>query len=334
MNTPKPSNTFFLFNLFLRLFAATALLAVSVSLLTCGGKLVKETSAEPVIEKTQPVPVNLPTWFGNPARNFYGTGPWTDKPLEVVWDFKTDWSSGRFHKDPWAGSGWPGQPAVVGDRIYFGSAGARVYALNAKDGSVIWSYKTGDSAKSSPAVAGDRLVIGNLDNSVYCLNANDGTLIWKVKTGFETDSSPAIIDDRVYIGGEDGFFYCLNLADGAVIYKQPLAGSVEGSSTIVGGKIFIDTEAGDLYCLNHADGTVVWKARIGSDSNSTPAVADGFVYTAGEDGIVSAFKQEDGAPVWTHKVEGGLNPRTKEKTGFWSSPIVYHGKVFLGSNNG
>src|SRR6266849_5777094 len=92
--------------------------------------------------------------------------------------------------------GWPGQPAIVGDRIYFGSAGARVYALNSKDGSLIWSYKTGDSAKSSPAVAGDRLVIGNLDNSVYSLNVNDGTLIWKFKTGFEADSSPAIIDDR------------------------------------------------------------------------------------------------------------------------------------------
>ena len=189
MSSPKSSRTSLFSSFFLRTFAAIILIALAAALFGCGGKLVKETSAEPVVEHPAPPPVDFPTWLGNPTRNFYGTGPWSNKPLEVVWDFKTDWSSGRLHKDPWAGSGWPGQPAVVGDRIYFGSAGARVYALNSKDGSIIWSYKTGDSAKSSPAVAGDRLVIGNLDNNVYCLNANDGSLIWKVKTEFETDSS-------------------------------------------------------------------------------------------------------------------------------------------------
>src|SRR5438105_7393203 len=39
-------------------------------------------------------------------------------------------SRGRLHKDPWGGSGWPGQPAIVGDRVYFGSADSYVYCLN------------------------------------------------------------------------------------------------------------------------------------------------------------------------------------------------------------
>ncbi len=128
MNSPELSRTSLFSSLFLRSFAAIVSLALLPMLSGCGGKLVKETAAEPVVERPPLPPVNFPTWFGNPARNFYGTGPWSNKPLEVVWDFKTDWSSGRLHEDPWAGSGWPGQPAIVGDRLYFGSAGARVYA--------------------------------------------------------------------------------------------------------------------------------------------------------------------------------------------------------------
>ncbi|MBA2340540.1 MAG: PQQ-binding-like beta-propeller repeat protein, partial [Pyrinomonadaceae bacterium] len=141
---------------------------------------------------------SVPMWLGNPERNAYGSGPWPSRPLEVLWDFKTKTSSGRLHKDQWGGSGWPGQAAVVGERVYFGSADSYVYCLNARDGAVIWKYKTGDSAKSSPAVVGNRLVIGNLDDYVYCLDTETGTLIWKYKTGFENDSSPAIINGRVY----------------------------------------------------------------------------------------------------------------------------------------
>ncbi|MDQ3820960.1 MAG: PQQ-binding-like beta-propeller repeat protein, partial [Acidobacteriota bacterium] len=180
-------------------------------------------------ETVKATPASMPTWLGNPARTFYGTGPWPARPLEILWSFQTSYTTGRLHPDAaWSGSGWPGQPAVVGDRVYFGSADSYVYCLKRSDGSLIWKYKTTDSAKSSPAIEGDRLVIGNLDHTVYCLNTNDGSLVWKYQTGFETDSSPAIVNGRVYIGGEDHNYYCFDLKDGHVIFKQPLNGSVEG----------------------------------------------------------------------------------------------------------
>ena len=51
-------------------------------------------------------------WLGNTSRNFYGTGPWSTGPLEIVWEFETKFITGRLHKDPWGGSSWPGQPSV------------------------------------------------------------------------------------------------------------------------------------------------------------------------------------------------------------------------------
>src|SRR6267378_1262407 len=123
-----------------------ALLLASLPFAAC----TKVTKGEPdpnvkrVAEEKKSTPRAVAMWLGNPARTFYGTGPWSDKPLEVVWDFQTDWAKGRLHKDPWGGSGWPGQPAIVGGRVYFGSAGGYVYCLNKKDGSLIWSYKTTD----------------------------------------------------------------------------------------------------------------------------------------------------------------------------------------------
>jgi outer membrane protein assembly factor BamB len=158
-------------------------------------------------------------WLGNESRSFYGTGPWSDGPLEVVWEFETGFISGRLHKDPWGGSSWPGQPSVDERHVYFGSADGNLYCLDKRDGRLVWKYKTNDSLKATPTIAGDKLIASGLDHYIYCIDKDTGTLIWKYKTGFEVDCSAAVIDGRVYFGSEDGFFYSLNLEDGALIYK-------------------------------------------------------------------------------------------------------------------
>src|ERR1041385_162486 len=130
MNSPKPSPTFSLCRLLLCLF----LLSVFMLLCGCGGKLVKQTSAEPVAKRPARAPLDFPAWLGNRERNFYGTGPWEDGPLEVIWENETGLISGQLHKDGWGGVSWPGQPSVAGERVYFPSADGNVYCLNAHDG--------------------------------------------------------------------------------------------------------------------------------------------------------------------------------------------------------
>src|SRR6185436_14688250 len=160
----------------------SSLLAISFSFSACSNK-VKGTVAEPKVERPAPPPTSVPTWLGNTSRNFYGTGPWSNQPSEVLWEFETKFIAGRLHKDPWGGTSWPGQPSVGEDRVYFGSADGNLYCLNKKDGSLIWSFKTEDSLKSTPTIAGDFLLASGLDHYLYCLNLKDGTLLWKYKAG-------------------------------------------------------------------------------------------------------------------------------------------------------
>jgi outer membrane protein assembly factor BamB len=158
-------------------------------------------------------------WLGNPSRNFYGTGPWSNEKLQIVWQFETKMISGRLHEDSWGGTSWPGQPSVDDQHVYFGSADGNLYCLDAKSGQLVWSYQTADSLKATPAIAGDRIIASGLDHFIYCFDKRSGTLLWKYQTGFEVDCGSAVIGNRVYFGGEDGFFYCLNLEDGSVVYK-------------------------------------------------------------------------------------------------------------------
>src|ERR1051325_1106562 len=132
-------------------------LILTLLLLTaCGGKVITETAAAKPQPPPKP-PSSVPMWLGNASRTFYGTGPWSDRPLEGVWEFQTKWTTGRLHKDPWGGTRWPGQPSVDAAHVYFPSADGHLYCLDKRDGSFVWSYKTEDSLKATPTITGDRL---------------------------------------------------------------------------------------------------------------------------------------------------------------------------------
>src|ERR1044071_8439368 len=107
------------------------LLALLCSASACGGKVIQTTEAKP--PPPPKPPTSVPAWLGNAGRDFYGTGPWSDAPLEVVWEFETKWTTGRLHKDPWSGSSWPGQPSVDETHVYFGSADGHLYCLDKGD---------------------------------------------------------------------------------------------------------------------------------------------------------------------------------------------------------
>jgi outer membrane protein assembly factor BamB len=63
-------------------------------------------------------------------------------------------------------------PAVAGNVVYFGSCDNYVFALNAFDGSMIWSYHTGGFLFSSPAVANGIVYIGSYNGYVYALGTS------------------------------------------------------------------------------------------------------------------------------------------------------------------
>src|SRR5689334_621518 len=93
-----------------------------------------DSSARPA--ETVRVRENVATFLGNASRSYYGSGPWSAQPLQVLWSIKTSAMAGPNHKVAWGGSAWPGQPSTNGERVYFGSADGNVYAVNAKDGNI------------------------------------------------------------------------------------------------------------------------------------------------------------------------------------------------------
>ena len=80
--------------------------------------------------------------------------------------------------------------ALAGDKVIFGTLDARIVALDAKTGDVVWrdqidDYKAGYSYTAAPLVVGDLVITGNsggefgIVGSVQARNVENGDLVWE-----------------------------------------------------------------------------------------------------------------------------------------------------------
>lgn len=73
-------------------------------------------------------------------------------------------------------------PVVAGKRLYLAKVDEHsVYALDAVDGRVLWSFTAGGRVDSPPTIYGGRVLFGSADGYVYCLRSSDGALVWRFR---------------------------------------------------------------------------------------------------------------------------------------------------------
>ena len=99
------------------------------------------------------------------------------------------------------------QPAVVGGRVFAGSASGAVYSLDAATGCVYWRYDAGAQVRTAVSIgmAGDKAVafFGDIRSTVHAVDASTGAPLWKVKVEDHPASritgAPAFYDGRLYV---------------------------------------------------------------------------------------------------------------------------------------
>jgi polyvinyl alcohol dehydrogenase (cytochrome) len=146
-----------------------------------------------------------PHWNGWGAglanRRFQSTSA-AGLPAADVPRLKLKWAFG-FPGDIWANA----QPAVAGGRVFVGSAGGRVYSLNASTGCVYWVLEAEAPVRTAISIgkSGSRQAIffGDLHANVYAADASSGKIIWKVRVEEHSEAritgAPALDGNRLFV---------------------------------------------------------------------------------------------------------------------------------------
>lgn len=221
-------------------------------------------------------------------------------------------------------------PVVAGDRLYETSIDGILYAIDARNGEVLWKYRSGRCGWASPAIDGDVLVetfIGNAechssysDGQVIAFDARSGRRLWLREIG-PSESSPLVEGGTVYVGDWDGRIWALAERTGRTRWVRQLDGAVKGSVASSGGRLFIGTYGGEVVSLSAHTGSVLWSSGGHGRFYSSPAVAYGRVFIGSTDGGVYAFGAATGDLLWSHPTGSYV----------YASPAVWRRLVLVGS---
>ena len=210
-------------------------------------------------------------------------------------------------------------PTVAYGRVYFSTFHGRFYALDAKNGRVVWKKQIRHCSPASPMLAG-RVVYQTYEHPLPCgrhkpgargfviaWDADSGRKLWRFDTA-AVETSPLLVGKLLYVGSWNGTFYALNARTGRVRWTFHAGEGITSSPAYSAGKVFVASDGGRLFALNARTGRLRWQAasfaRFGRREYfyATPTIAYGRVYIGNADGTVYAFGASSGRLLWARHV--------------------------------
>jgi len=247
-------------------------------------------------------------------------------------------------RPPFAGSDWSFQagkllefsPILVGNRLYVQDIDARVYAIDERNGKIIWKNRVGRLNASAPAYHDGRLFVVNLDpGQAVALRARDGKVLWRRPLPGRSESSPLVYKGKLVIFGcECGSVYALRARDGKVVWEVKTAGAVKGALAKGKDNVYGGNYAGEYFAIDADTGRVEWKREAiggsfgrGGGIYSTPAVAWGRVYFGSIDSRVYSVDMDTGEIAWSYSTGAEVysGPAVADVRG--APPTVYIGSI-------
>lgn len=226
----------------------------------------------------------------------------------VSWDYSTRkklWSS-RFEERIAGGIG--------GDenRIYLATRDAKLLALSAESGELLWQQQMPSEVLAPPVSNNRVVVVATSDGKLIGLNADDGQQRWLTERevpalSLRGSSTPLIVGDMVVKGFADGRLVALELDTGFDLWDAPVAIAkgrseldrmVDADATPVadGGVIYTSAYQGRVVAIGQNSGEVLWSRSISSFSGIAVDLFN--IYLTDDQDTVWALDRRTGATYW------------------------------------
>jgi outer membrane protein assembly factor BamB len=165
---------------------------------------------------------------------------------------------------------------------------------------------------STPALVGDRIIFGSLNGKIQALDARSGHVLWQRELGARVSTSIAVVGNNAYLGDTDGRVHKLNANTGATDATLQVEGTASFKLVPVGESLLVfANESGNitLKSLPLTLDRVRWTQtapRPGWSSFSLPYVWKDYVVVGRETGQFFGLRLTSGEAAWEGKVKGPI----------------------------
>lgn len=225
-----------------------------------------------------------------------------------------------------------------------------VLAVDLASGKEVWRQDVADP-ESSPAVKDGTLFVGSGFNGqaiVAMETAPDisetSRISWKTNTPYPITGAVTLVDDTVIAGGGNGDFVfrhpnpagvilALDAADGKEKWRVDMPDAVLGAIAAT-DMLICPVANGQVVALNPDTGERVWATAISGNAPilGSAAVTDESVYAVSQNGYLARLNRADGKQI--ERVYLNATDKPGENGLCISSPLVWNGRLFVGSETG
>jgi outer membrane protein assembly factor BamB len=203
-------------------------------------------------------------------------------------------------------------PSVAAGRVFVVSenqrtARARLYAIDADTGAVVWSFSPGRSALgvSSTTVVDGTVYAGFGDATVRAFDAASGEATWTqpVRDFFSPWSSPAFADGELYAVDAGGGVYAFDGSTGKRHWDFQFPSVITwGAPLVVGRFVYLGMDDGTLAAIDRTTGHLAWRTVFSSGAIGalTPAGDLLLVPSLGVAGGIAPMSHVDGELLDVH----------------------------------
>lgn len=192
---------------------------------------------------------------------------------------------------------------IASDGLIFVATSRGLYALNAANGDVYWTFDTNYPLGNSPTVTDGVVYFGGYDRKIHALDVNTGHELWAysgAKAGYS--ANPLVVDGRVIVGNRDGAMYAIGAQGsaraGQLLWKFQTGGLIDLTAAYKDGAVYFASNDNYAYALDAASGAVIWKsAKLPGDGYQSywPVIYQDVVIFAAASGYRTGFDPGTGS---------------------------------------
>ncbi len=232
-------------------------------------------------------------------------------------------------------------------RLYATTGFGMVFALNAKDGAVVWSQQLPGPFRAAPTVSGGRVFAISIDNKAFALAVSDGRRLWEHNGIEETASllgaaSPAVSGSTVVVPYSSGEIFSLLAENGRVLWNDGLS-SVKGVDPMADlahiralpvidrGIVLAISHSGRMVATDLRRGARAWDVDLGGVE--MPWVAGEFIYLVTTDAKVVCLTRRNGRIRWVLPLPRFEDLEEREDPIQWFGPVLAGDRLILAGSN-
>jgi len=247
-------------------------------------------------------------------------------------------------------------PTAVNGTVYVtadGLTGGSLRAVDAADGSLLWSRESSTTLSSPTVVGGTVYLAGGFgqgiggEEGLYALDATNGSTRWRFPA-LPTATTPTVVDGTAYIatqnislaGPNTVSLYALDAETGVEQWNRSWRGIRVNPPTATGDTVYLgvaidEPDAGGsvrdgvVYAVDATDGAQRWSFSTPTAVGTAPTVVGGSVYVGtgddpfGRNSSLYAVDATNGTEEWSYDTDNGVG----------AAPTVADGTVYTSDGN-